>query len=41
MEKEDESNPYHILSASALRNRNNRELDFDVVMYLGKYPLFK
>lgn len=33
MEKEDESNPYHILSAVALRNRNNRELDFDVVMW--------
>lgn len=33
MEKEDESNPYHILSAAALRNRNNRELDFDVVMW--------
>ena len=33
MEKEDESNPYHILSAGALRNRNNRELDFDVVMW--------
>lgn len=33
MEKEDEFNPYHILSAAALRNRNNRELDFDVVMW--------
>lgn len=33
MEKEDESNPYHILSAGALRNRNNKELDFDVVMW--------
>lgn len=33
MDKKDESNPYHVLSAAALRNRNNKELDFDTVMW--------